>query len=90
MSEENIMYNSKEKFIDRIVVKEDKEKQRILKLQKAYEKRLISEEEITEKDKEKLYNLYEYQIDQLKISIKKAEDEIEINKNEILKIRKQI
>lgn len=90
MSEENIMYNSKEKFIDRIVVKEDEEKQRILKLQKAYEKRLISEEEITEKDKEKLYNLYEYQIDQLKISIKKAEDEIEINKNEILKIRKQI
>lgn len=84
------MYNSKEKFIDRIVVKEDKEKQRILKLQKVYEKRLISEEEITEKDKEKLYNLYEYQIDQLKISIKKAEDEIEINKNEILKIRKQI
>ena len=90
MSEENIMYNSKEKFIDRNVVKEDEEKQRILKLQKAYEKRLISEEEITEKDKEKLYNLYEYQIDQLKISIKKAEDEIEINKNEILKIRKQI
>ena len=90
MSEENIMYNSKEKFIDRIVVKEDKEKQRILKLQKAYEKRLISEEEITEKDKEKLYNLYEYQIDQLKISIKKAEDELEINKNVILKIRKQI
>lgn len=84
------MYNSKENFIDRIVVKEDKEKQRILKLQKAYEKRLISEEEITEKDKEKLYNLYEYQIEQLKISIKKAEDEIEINKNEILKIRKQI
>ena len=90
MSEENIMYKRKEKLIDRIVVKEDEEKQRILKLQKANEKRLISEEEITEKDKEKLYNLYEYQIDQLKISIKKAEDEIEINKNEILKIRKQI
>ena len=50
----------------------------------------VAQQRVNDRDKEKLYNLYEYQIDQLKISIKKAEDEIEINKNEILKIRKQI
>ena len=85
-----MQYNSKDEFTDRIIIREDKEKLRILKLQKAYEEGLILEEEISEEDKEKLYCLYEEQIQKMEVSIKESEDEIEKNKNEIIKIRKKL
>lgn len=84
------MQNNKKEFIGRIVIKQDKELQRILKLQKAYEERLILEEEISEEDKEKLYNLYEEQIKETQISIKESKNEIEKNKNAIIEIRKKL
>lgn len=84
------MKSNKEKFIERIIIKPDKELQRILKLQEAYEKRLILEEEISEEDKEKLYNLYEMQIKEIQASIKVSEDTIERNKNDIIKIRDKL
>ena len=84
------MQSNKEEFIERITIKQDKELQRILKLQKAYEKRLIVEDEISEEDKEKLYNLYEMQIKEIQASIKVSEDAIERNKNDIIKIRDKL
>ncbi len=84
------MQSNKEKFIERIIIKQDKELQKILKLQKAYEKRLILEEEISEEDKEKLYNLYEKQIKEIQASIKVSENVIERNKNHIIKIRDKL
>ncbi|MCI8961733.1 MAG: hypothetical protein HFJ18_02285 [Clostridia bacterium] len=84
------MQSNKEEFIERITIKQDKELQRILKLQKAYEKRLILEDEISEEDKEKLYNLYEMQIKEIQASIKVSEDAIERNKNDIIKIRDKL
>ncbi len=84
------MQSNKEEFIERIAVKQDKELQRILKLQKAYEKRLILEDEISEEDKEKLYNLYETQIKKIKSTIKVSENAIERNKNDIIKIRNKL
>lgn len=84
------MQSNKEEFIERITIKQDKELQRILKLQKAYEKRLILEDEISEEDKEKLYNLYEIQIKEIQASIKVSENVIERNKNDIIKIRDKL
>lgn len=84
------MQSNKEEFIERITIKQDKELQRILKLQKAYEKRLILEDEISEEDKEKLYNLYEMQIKEIQASIKVSENVIERNKNDIIKIRDKL
>ena len=84
------MQSNKEEFIERITIKQDKELQRILKLQKPYEKRLILEDEISEEDKEKLYNLYEMQIKEIQASIKVSEDAIERNKNDIIKIRDKL
>ena len=84
------MQSNKAEFIERITIKQDKELQRILKLQKAYEKRLILEDEISEEDKEKLYQLYEGQIKEIRTSIKLSEDVIEKNKNDIIKIKDKL
>jgi len=82
--------NSKEAFIKRITIKEDKEMQRLLELQKAYEQRIILEEEISEEDKQKLYNLYEKQIKEMQVSIKNSEDVVENNKRAIIEIRNKL
>ena len=84
------MQSNKEKFIERIIIKQDEELQRILKLQKAYEKRLILEEEISIEDRVKLYDLYEQQIKEIQASIEESEDKIEKNQKDIMKIRNKL
>lgn len=69
-------------FFERIIVKQDKEKQRLLKLQQDFSEGKITEEEISEEDIEKLCELYDNQINE----IEKSTEEY---KNKIIKMRKQ-
>lgn len=62
--------NNVNTFKNSIKVPEDKEKARILKLQKQYQMGIITENEISEEDYQKLLKLYDKQN-------KKIEDEIE-------------
>lgn len=53
------------------------EKERILELQKRYEEGKITESEISEKDIEKLMELYKKQIEEKRESIKNYKNKIE-------------
>ncbi len=72
-------------FKEQIVIKEDEEKLRLLKLQKDYENELIGEEDIPQEDYQKLLDLYDEQ--NKKISEEIERDRIEI-KNMLQKLKK--
>ena len=76
------MISNNTDFFERIIVKQDKEKQRLLKLQQDFSEGKITEEEISEEDIEKLCELYDNQINE----IEKSTEEY---KNKIIKMRKQ-
>ena len=65
------------------VVKQDKEKQRLLKLQQEFSAGNIVEEEISEEDTEKLCKLYDEQIEEIKKSTEQY-------KKEIIEMRKKL
>ena len=64
------------------------EERKILELQRKFKKKLIKENELSKKEKEKLIELYKEQIKSLYIDIKNNNREIENYKKEIIKIRK--
>ena len=72
-----------QEFDERIVVKQDKEKQRLLKLQQEFSAGNIVEEEISEEDTEKLCKLYDEQIEEIKKSTEQY-------KKEIIEMRKKL
>lgn len=57
--------------------KENEDREKILELQKAFEKGLISEDEISLEDKTKIKDLYDEQIEELNIKIR--EKQVELN-----------
>ena len=82
-NEQEIPYTNNN-FKEQIVIKEDEEKLRLLKLQKDYENELI-EEDISPEDYQKLLDLYDEQ--NKKISEEIERDRIEI-KNMLQKLKK--
>lgn len=72
-------------FKEQIVIKEDEEKLRLLKLQKDYENELIEEKDISPEDYQKLLDLYDEQ--NKKISEEIERDRIEI-KNMLQQLKK--
>ena len=83
-TEQEISYTNNN-FKEQIVIKEDEEKLRLLKLQKDYENELIEEEDISPEDYQKLLDLYDEQ--NKKISEEIERDRIEI-KNMLQKLKK--
>jgi len=81
--EEPKSVSDKNQFQDNIVVKEDEERLRLLKIQEEFSKGNILEEDIDEDDLENLHILYDEQISKIK-------DSIENYKNETLKIMKEL
>lgn len=80
-------YNGKEKnFKQDIVIKQDEEMLRILKLQEDYKKGLIEEEDISKEDYKKLLDLYDEQNKEIKEDIEK--DKIQI-KNMLERLKKK-
>ena len=73
---------ARQEFNERIVVKQDKEKQRLLKLQQEFSAGNIAEEDISEEDTEKLCELYDEQIAEIKKST-------EMYKKKIIEIRRK-
>lgn len=72
-------------FKEEIVIKQDEEKLRILKIQEDYKNGLIEEEDISKEDYQKLLDLYDEQ--NKKISQEIEKDKIEI-KNMLQKLKK--
>ena len=76
---------SKKDFRKEIVIKQDEEKLRILKIQEDYKNGLIEEEDISKEDYQKLLELYDEQNQKINEDIEK--DKIEI-KNMLEKLKK--
>ena len=74
---------ARQEFNERIVVKQDEEKQRLLKLQQEFSAGNIDEEDISEEDTEKLCELYDEQIAEIKKST-------EMYKKKIIEIRRRV
>lgn len=74
---------ARQEFNGRIVIKQDKEKQRLLKLQQEFSAGKIEEEDISEEDTEKLCKLYDEQIAEIKKST-------EMHKKKIIEIRRKL
>ena len=73
----------KEEFENNIKVSNDEEEQRILKLRKDFESGIILEEDLSKDDFDKLYNLYEREIQLTKESIQNYRDKIVLLKGKI-------
>lgn len=78
-----IMNNTNRSFADGLKIKENKEEQELLELQKKFENGLITEEELTEEQINKLEQLYNEQI-------KKLNEKFLNYKNKIVSIKKQL
>ena len=83
-TEQENPYNNNN-FKEQMVIKEDEEKLRLLKLQKDYENGLIEEENISQEDYQKLLDLYDEQNEKISKEIEK--DRIEI-KNMLQQLKK--
>lgn len=76
--EEKPKEESKENFKNEIIIKQNEEELKIIKLQKAYKAGDIREEDMTEEEKEKLIELYKSQNKALR-------EKIEYKKNNLKK-----
>lgn len=72
------------------VISEIKEEREILELQRNYESGKIREADLTEQQKSKLMNLYDKQIENLKIEIESHNRAFESYKEKIINIRKKL
>lgn len=82
-SEKNIIEKTNSNFKENIVIKQDEEKIRMLKLQKKIENNEVIVEKISNDDFEKLCNLYEKQINELDKSTEEYNKSTEIYKQKI-------
>jgi len=80
---EKIVYEYNNSFKKDIVIKQDKQKLRVLKLQQDYKNGLIQEEDISKEDYQRLLKLYDEQNNKIK-------EEIEIDKIEIKMMLEQL
>jgi len=83
--QEKIVYSTNN-FKENIVIKEDEERLRILKIQEDYKNGLIEEEDIQKEDYQKLLDLYDEQNQNINQEIER--DKMEI-KNMLEKLKKQ-
>ena len=67
------------------IFEEFEEKNKILKLQKDYEKGIIKEENLSEKEKNELFLLYNEQIKELEEEIERSKITLKMYKNSISK-----
>lgn len=75
--------NNGNDFKKRIIVEEDKERTRLLKLQQEFENGNIQEEDIEEADVQKLHKLYDEQIEEIN-------KQTEMYKKKILEIKAKL
>lgn len=80
---EEYKFNNDNDFKQRIIVEENKEKTRLLNLQREFENGNIQEEDIDEADVEKLHKLYDEQIEEIN-------KQTEMYKEKILKIKEKL
>ena len=76
--EELLIYNnqSKENFIDNILIKEDEEEKRLKMLQLQYDNEEIDEEDMSYEDIDKLCKLYEKETDELNADTERRKNHI--------------
>ena len=76
--EELLIYNnqSKENFIDNILIKEDEEEKRLKMLQLQYDNEEIDEEYISDEDIDNLCKLYEKETDELNADTERRKNHI--------------
>lgn len=76
--EELLIYNnqSKENFIDNILIKEDEEEKRLKMLQLQYDNEEIDEEDISDEDSDNLCKLYEKETDELNADTERRKNHI--------------
>ena len=80
----------KNNFREEIIIPLDKERERILQLQQKIRKQEIKITDVALEDIDKLRNLYDTQIKDLKTKIEQNKTETEKYKNEIIEIRKKL
>ena len=79
--------NQEKKIKEEIVIPLDKERERIIKLQRKFQNKEIEEKDLSIEDKEKIKKLYNTQIKDLKSKIGYNISETERYKTEIIEIR---